>query len=300
MKFNVESHDGEFKTKNFTCARADCPCLSTWNAREDTFCCKTCKDGEPCATATHWTAFHGTILPAALAISQTGFWPTPAQTGELGEGIYATCVMPGTDKSEAEDAINREIGKAKRFAHDVDLRKNDGANVGPIHVPVLIICIITIRKVYVRPDGGSDPEGWDSDPVNGDKAKGRTITRASWWKTNGYEACYTTSTDGVRSPYMASKNSELCFESSTRVQEMRVIRLDDEGTCPYARIKPYICRYEEAGFTCPFKQKDARQAVIDKLLELGVSRDDAMDAARRCSSVEAAMEWLAANFRLSL
>jgi hypothetical protein len=235
---------GVFTTKNFTCKRPECPCLSTWNAAENEFCCKACKNGIPCKTSActgttvaavgvHWTVFHGTTLTAATGISTTGFRPTVAEWGELGEAVYATCVRPGTAKKDAEDKINDEIGKAKRFAHDKAKKST------PQDVPVLIICVICFDKVEIR--DGSDPEGWEIDPINGDAANSRTIGRASQWKLKDCQACFTSKTDGVRKPFFKSPNTELCFKPSMTVQQMRIIRLDKEGKCPKNRACTSDC-----------------------------------------------------------
>lgn len=203
-------------------------------------------------------------MNAARSIAKTGFRTTPAQYGELGEGIYGTCVKPGTSRDDAKDAINEQINKAKRFAHDAGLRgKVDNKD----NIPVLMICIILFSRVDVRPskaecvqrgvawDGGSDPEGC------GDKATDAVwlksfprrelkVGPASQWKMNECQACYTDSTDGVRFPYIASKNAELCFRPNMDIAQMRIIRLDKEGTCPFGGY----CGYGKAGRKCPFFQ----------------------------------------------
>jgi hypothetical protein len=207
-----------------------------------------CAGGNPCKAPIHWTVFHGTILTAAEAISKTGFRCTPARYGELGEGVYGTCVKPNTPKSDVVGDMTIEIEKAKRFAHDFDLRKNPGEE--PTNIPVLLILTVTFEKIEIRTKG-SDPEGEDTS----DSGKAwAPVGKASQWKIHGNQAVYTTSTDGAREPHIATTISELCFKPSNKVQQMRIVELSGDG-CPTKRAGRG-CKYEKGGFTCPC-EKDA-------------------------------------------
>jgi hypothetical protein len=163
-----------------------------------------------------------------------GFKVTPAEWAELGEGVYATCVEPGTEKAKANRAA-QEIGKAKRFAHDYDKRKDRGwKKHGPKSIPVLLVLRVVMEKIDIRE--GSDPEG--------------DGFVASEWKKKGCQACYTTHTDGARKPHVGTKAAEICFKPTVQIQDMEVVYLNKEGRCPFEAVG-MDCKYKEEGFKCP-------------------------------------------------
>lgn len=232
---------GKFMVNSVTCKRKDCPCVSTFNNKDNEYCCKRCREGNACPKKCHWTICHGTVLACAEKIKETGFKQTSARTGELGEGIYGTCVHPQTEKDQAGESLEEEVEKAKRFAHDYDLRFNDGKQKGPTNVPVLVVVGVNLSRVKVFAGSDPDPDG----VPEGDVAAGRV----SEWKREGFQACWTSKTDGVRDPWIKTTLSEICFRRDTKIGAMRVVRLDKNGFPQELAKRP--CRYKEAGFRCP-------------------------------------------------